>query len=282
MKILPEPGWNRLLCALKAQQGTVMLLGSTDSGKTTLARYIVESLVSGHLRTALVDADIGQSAIGLPGTISMKTFCDQEDIGDFSSELMTFLGFTNPSKIIPLIVAMTKRMTNIVRRRAGIVVVDTTGLVSGEPGKALKTAKIRAIRPAHIVAIQREDELEHILSLLGKVRIHRLPASRTARKRSASSRRAYRERKLDEYFMKQKQFEQILDISAMPFYYRGLPFRPGGNEMPQRAIIGLNRNDETIALGIIESVVATTVFFRSSLRSLKGINRVVCGEMTMP
>ena len=102
MKILPEPGWDRLLSALKVHQGTVMLLGSTDSGKTTLARYIVESLVAGHLRTALIDADIGQSFIGLPGSICMKAFRDQKDIEDFSSERMTFLGFINPSKVIPL------------------------------------------------------------------------------------------------------------------------------------------------------------------------------------
>lgn len=98
MKILPEPGWDRLLRVLRMQQGTVLLLGATDSGKTTLARYIVESLVLRQLRTALIDADIGQSGIGLPGTISMKVFCDQRDLGDFSYERMTFLGFTNPSR----------------------------------------------------------------------------------------------------------------------------------------------------------------------------------------
>jgi polynucleotide 5'-hydroxyl-kinase GRC3/NOL9 len=160
-------------------------------------------------------------------------------------------------------------------------VVDTTGLISGELGKALKTAKIRAIRPAHIVAIQRGDELEHILSLVGDARIHRLKASRAAKTRSASSRRAYRKRKLEEYFRERGQSEHILDASAMPFFYRGRPFRHGDREMPQGAIIGLNRNNDTIALGIIESVAGTIVFFRSPLRSLKGINRVVCGDMTM-
>jgi len=51
--------------------------------------------------------------------------------------------------------------------------------------------------------------------------------------------------------------------------------------MPQRAIIRLNRNDDTLALGIIESVAETTVLIRSPLGSLKEINRVVCGDMTM-
>jgi polynucleotide 5'-hydroxyl-kinase GRC3/NOL9 len=160
-------------------------------------------------------------------------------------------------------------------------VVDTTGLISGGLGKALKTAKIRALGPAHIIAIQREDELEHILPLVGDARIHRLKASCAAKKRSASSRRAYRKNRLEEYFGKQEQFEHILDASAIQFFYRGRLFRHRDREMPQKAIIGLNRNDDTVALGIIEAVAETTVYFRSPLRSLKGINRVVCGDMTM-
>ena len=159
--------------------------------------------------------------------------------------------------------------------------MDTTGLISHELGKALKTAKIRAVRPEHIVAIQRGNELEHILSLVEDARIHRLKASCAAKKRSASSRGAYRQRKLEEYFREQEQFEHILETSAMPFYYRGRLFCHGEREIPRGAIIGLNRNDNTVALGIIEAVAKTTVFFRSPLRALKGINRVVCGDMTM-
>jgi polynucleotide 5'-hydroxyl-kinase GRC3/NOL9 len=263
------------------QRGTVLLLGATDSGKTTLARYIVESLFARRLPTSLIDADIGQSSIGLPGTISLKTFCDQGDLLDFSSERMTFLGFANPSKVVPLMVAMTKRMTDIGRGRAEITLVDTTGLISSELGKALKTAKIKAIKPTHIVAIQRGDELEHILPLAGDARIHRLKASCAAKKRSASSRRAYRKRRLEEYFCERGEFEHVLDTSAIPFFYRGSLFRHGDREIPQRAIIGLNRNDDTVALGIIVAVAETTVFFMSPLGSLKGINRVVCGDMTM-
>ena len=194
---------------------------------------------------------------------------------------MTFLGFTNPSKVFQLIVAMTKQMTDIGRRRAEIAVVDTTGLISGGLGKALKTAKIKAIKPTHIVAIQRGDELEHILPLVGDARIHRLKASCAVKKRSASSRRIYRKSKFEEYFSERGMFEHILETSAMPFYYRGRLFCHGEREITQGAIIGLNRNDNTIALGIIESVAETAVFFRSPLRSLKGINRVVCGDMTM-
>ncbi len=281
MDILPDPGWERLLGRLLTKRETVVLVGATDSGKTTLARYLIESLVKKRRRAALIDSDIGQSGIGLPGSICMKVFRRSGDLRDFGFERMSFLGYTNPSKVIPLMVTVTRRMTAIGRRRAGIVVVDTTGLVSGELGRALKIAKIRAINPTHVVALQREDELEHLLSLIEGVRIIRLKASAWARTRSSSSRRVYRRTKLQEYFSARKQFEGILDVKALDLFFRGRTFHLGEKEIPHRAIVGLNCGDDTVALGIIEGVEGTSLFLRSPLKSLRGINRVVCGDMTM-
>lgn len=281
MKILPGRGWARLLRVLQEEQGTVLLLGATDSGKTTLARYLVEHLAGKCLPTALIDSDIGQSSLGLPGTISMKVFLDDNDLADFSFERMSFLGFVNPAKVMPLMVAITKRFATIVRREAATVIVDTTGLISGELGKTLKMAKIKALRPAHIVAIQRDDELDHILSGIEAGRVHRLNASPEIKRRSISVRATYRKRKLEKYFRERKLFTGILDGSAVSFFYRGRVFHHEESELPQGAIIGLNRNDSTSALGIIEAVAGTVVNFRSPLRSIKMINRVVCGDMTM-
>ena len=282
MKIIPEQGWKSLLRILGRQKGTVLLLGATDSGKTTLARYLVESLVAKRLYTALIDSDIGQSGLGLPGTVSMKVFRHQGDVSDYRSGKMTFLGFTNPVKVPALMVAMTKRLAGIGQKRADITVVDTTGLVSGELGKALKMAKIRTLRPAHIIAIQRGDELEHILSLIGNRGIYRLKTSSAARKRSASARAAHRKRKLERYFREQDQYAHMLDSSALSFFSQGRIFCPAGRALPSGTIIGLNRNDFTIALGIVESASPEAVFCRTPLKSLKGINRVVCGDMIMP
>lgn len=281
MDISPEPGWDRLIRFLRVEQGIVMLLGETDSGKTTLARYIVESLIERHLPVALVDSDVGQSAICLPGTISVKVFRYDKDLSDFGCERMTFLGFTNPAKVIPLMVDMTRYMTLIGRRRAGVGVVDTTGLVTGKLGKVLKIAKIRAIRPKHVVAIQKENELEEILSLIREARIHRLRVSSAAKRRSAAARRAYRKRKLQDYFRAGSQCERIFDSKDVQFLYRGRPFVLGEKEMPDWAIIGLNHDNNTLALGVIKGIEGPSVLLQAPLRSLRGINRVVSGDMTM-
>lgn len=89
-------------------------------------------------------------------------------------------------------------------------------------------------------------------------------------------------RRLQEYFGAREQFERILDAEAAQFFYWGKAFRPEEKDMLQGAIIGLNRNNITVALGVVGRVEGAAVIVRSPLRSLKRINRVVCGDMTMP
>jgi polynucleotide 5'-hydroxyl-kinase GRC3/NOL9 len=168
MEIVAQPEWNEIAKRLIEHKGTAILLGATDSGKSTLARYLVKELTSMGVKVTLVDSDIGQSLLGLPGTISMKTF-DSEASGDnrdLMAEKMLFVGTFNPAYRISLMIEGTKRMVNLAKMQSDIVLVDTTGLVSGEVGKALKTAKIEAIKPKHIIALQRQNELRPILSVV--------------------------------------------------------------------------------------------------------------------
>jgi hypothetical protein len=58
--------WESLASVLTAENGTCLLLGATDTGKTTLAKYPVSQLCRRGVRTALVDSDIGQSFLAPP------------------------------------------------------------------------------------------------------------------------------------------------------------------------------------------------------------------------
>ena len=49
----------------------ILVLGSVDTGKTTLVTYLANSLVKRGKRVAIVDADVGQSDIGPPTTIGL-------------------------------------------------------------------------------------------------------------------------------------------------------------------------------------------------------------------
>lgn len=98
MVIIPEPEWENICAELLLHKGPVMITGSTDSGKTTLAKYLLKKLIAENISICLVDSDVGQSSLGLPGTISMKLFQDEEDIKEFTFERMSFIGTINPAK----------------------------------------------------------------------------------------------------------------------------------------------------------------------------------------
>ncbi len=163
MEIIPESEWDGLYGELIRHKGTAIIIGATDSGKSTLAKYLLQRLISSNIKVCLIDSDVGQSSLGLPGTVSMKLFCNQKDMEDFTFEKMSFMGTVNPAKKIPFIINTTKRIVDMCRISSDITLIDTSGLVVGETGKALKISKIRSVKPEHIIAVQRYDELEHSL-----------------------------------------------------------------------------------------------------------------------
>lgn len=281
MDIIPESQWERLLDKLKRHKGTALLIGATDSGKSTLAKYLIKRLISENIRTSLVDSDIGQSSIGLPGTISIKIFCNQKDVEDFRFEKMFFVGSVNPVSKFHLMIHGTKRMTEICKKRSEIVIIDTTGLISGKLGRALKIDKIKAVRPDHIIAVQRDEELEHILNLIENIPIHRIKASCMAKVRSRGYRIRYRKKKFTDYFAKTKISEFLLNARDAGFFYNNKPFMPKDMDFEEGLIIGLNHDEDTIALGIITQIADNSIIFKSPIKSLKGINRVVFGDITL-
>ncbi len=94
--IIPEPEWQDILNLLISQKGVALIMGETDSGKSALARYLVKRLLAMGITVSLVDSDIGQSSLGLPGTISMKVFRDDRDFKRFLFEKMSFCGDRQP------------------------------------------------------------------------------------------------------------------------------------------------------------------------------------------
>jgi polynucleotide 5'-hydroxyl-kinase GRC3/NOL9 len=279
MEISPAPEWEGLFEKLKQQRGAVLLIGATDSGKSTLAKYLVEELVRESIWVSVVDADVGQSTLGLPGTISMKVFSNEKDIENFRFEKMIFIGSTNPAKKISMVIDGSKDMVDFCRKKSEIIIVDTTGLISGEIGKALKIGKIRAIKPEHIIAVQRNDELEHILNHTEGVSIHRIRASSMAKCRDRENRVHYRRKKFFDYFDVKEISEFFLNQNDARFLYNSKPFYLREEDFKKGAIIGLNHNDDTIGLGLVVEIIDDSVIFKSPIKSLKGINRVLFGDM---
>jgi polynucleotide 5'-hydroxyl-kinase GRC3/NOL9 len=277
-EIVPEPGWEHLLRELIRSGGAALIIGETDSGKSTLIRYLIKRLISASVTVSLVDSDIGQSALGLPGTICMKSLRDEKDLAAFRFEKMSFLGTTSPARVIPMMIGTVKKMVDVCKKTSEITLVDTTGLVSGSPGKALKTGKIKAVEPENIIAVTHNNELDHILNSVAGLHIYRIKTAKAAKTRNRTIRIRYRQARLEDYFGR-RLCDFRLDADHAEFFYLTHSIDLKENEFPEGTVIGLNHHDDTIALGIVTACSGGTVLFKSPIRSIKGINRIIFGDI---
>ena len=237
-----------------------LVLGATDTGKTTLVTSLAVTLAAAGHAVGVVDADLGQSDVGPPTTVGLgrvrgpiERLADAEIVG------LEFLGVTSPARCTRATAEATARL---VRRALDSgcdrVVVDTSGLVQGPFGLALKRQKIDRVAPDVLVALQRRDECEPILRLYAerpRPVIVRLPASPTTR-RSPVVRRLARQRALDAHLAGAAPVTlDLLRVPARP----APPTRALAVIEVDGALVGLDADDgRTLGLGWVIALDVTT------------------------
>jgi polynucleotide 5'-hydroxyl-kinase GRC3/NOL9 len=212
----------------------IVMIGATDSGKTSFARYLYERLrVSGE-SVALVDLDPGQNVFGLPTTAAIGL--DPVAGTDATPGLVppgfpphrlrkhVFVCGNSPVRHEARVLAALHQLSREARAQgASRVIVDTSGFVDVAHGAAdLKWAKIDLLRPCTVVAFQREAELTPIIEpwrYCEDVELVTLPASEYVRQRSREARRAYRTSCYRRHFAKARRIP--LHFASVALYASG-------------------------------------------------------------
>ena len=262
MEISAPQEWFRLLDVLEEEKGLAILLGATDTGKSTLAQFLISHLCRRGLKVGLVDADIGQSFLGPPAAIGLSVFKSHPDWEVIlSTPEIFFVGSTTPEGHFPIHLKGVKRMVDKVSSYGpDVILVDTTGFVLGEAGKELKRRKIDLILPRFILALQKDDELEPILGQYKEnalYKIFRLPLSEQVRAKSMEERRTNRTNKFRHYF----KYSAVQELAIEEVQIEGEVLDPNGAPLPldwalklNSLLIGLkDENDDTLALGLIKN-----------------------------
>ena len=147
--------------------GVVMLMGAPDTGKSTLAGLILREALAEGRRVSYVDADIAQTTVGPPTCIGLKRLSNPGDLADLAeADDLRFVGSIAPDRFRLQQVIGTASLVDVARADSDLIVVDTTGAVSGVVGQTLKYHKVELCRPDAIVALQRGSEMEPIVGLL--------------------------------------------------------------------------------------------------------------------
>lgn len=197
-KLIVPPEWESL--AAQDIRGAVLLIGGTDSGKTSLAAYLAQQWSARSRTVALMDCDVGQGVLGLPATMSLRVMS-----GPGHTDCCFFVGAITPRghmlRILVGVYTLYKKARSL---GAETVIVDSTGLVDpGQGGLALKSAKIDLLMPCHVVALARGAELNPILASWRnhpRVPVTTLRVSPHARTRSRAERMAWRRERWEAYF----------------------------------------------------------------------------------
>jgi polynucleotide 5'-hydroxyl-kinase GRC3/NOL9 len=184
-----------------ARARVTVIVGESEAGKTSLTAWLAGELATASDRVAVVDADLGQSEIGPPTTVGLGRIRGPvARLADAECLALEFVGVTSAARALRETALATARLVD--RARAlGFerILVDTSGLVAGDFGRALKRLKIDAVRPDLLVLVQRAGECEHIArayEAAGVPAIVRVPALASPVRRTPTVRRLHRERAL--------------------------------------------------------------------------------------
>jgi polynucleotide 5'-kinase involved in rRNA processing len=204
-------------------RGTTMLVGGLDTGKSTLARRIARAGLEEGLIAAILDADIGQSSVGPPSTVGLKLVREPDDLEPDAlarADALSFVGTTSPQgHLLPLVSGSRLLLDHARAQGAELVVVDTTGLVSGVFGQILKFNKIGLLRPDLVVGLERGEELEPLLGVVRRfyaAEVAALPVPAEVVATSVERRAALREESMRRYFTEPLQRWRVKPTVFMP------------------------------------------------------------------
>ncbi|MFQ5824926.1 MAG: Clp1/GlmU family protein [bacterium] len=199
--------WIDLSQKIAESPGLSVIIGATDTGKTTLAKFLIKEWTRQGFKVAFVDGDMGQSTLGPPGALGMRVF-DTSNLNFENSQFtkdisLYFIGSYSPvGYLLQTVVGVNELVRKAESHKPDIILVDTTGLVFGGVGEHLKYRKLQLLQPKHVLIIQKSGELEHLKNLIKKdgLTIHDLVQSSHIKIRSPEVRRNHRIQRLKEYF----------------------------------------------------------------------------------
>jgi polynucleotide 5'-hydroxyl-kinase GRC3/NOL9 len=233
----------------------VMMVGGLDSGKSTLGRSIACAGLERGRVAAYLDADLGQKTVGPPAAVTLRMLRSPADIEPDAfaqPDAMYFVGSTSPQgQLLPLVVGAARLLTRALDDGADLVVVDTSGLVSGVYGQLLKYHKIELLRPDVVIGLQRGEELDPLLGIIQRFfdpEVVALPVLPEVRSVSVEERARNREAAFARYFAAPLQRWRVKPTVFMP----ALPALFEQSQL-DRILVGLSDGAGTyIGMGYLE------------------------------
>lgn len=145
--------------------GVVLVIGESDTGKTTLCKELLHEGVQHNLTVAWIEANCAHCSLSAPGCIGLAMPEPGESVaeGSFQTAASAFVGALTPTRHVTELIGAIGRLMRVARSRQ-LIVVEMDGFIRGPKARRLHQAVIDTIAPAHIFAMQHGNELSAILA----------------------------------------------------------------------------------------------------------------------
>ena len=282
---ITSPEW----CEKTAQQlldrglikkGLCLILGSTDTGKTTLIAALAKHLAKKNA-VGIVDADIGQSHIGPPATVGWGIVEKAEfDFSQLTCRGISFVGDISPTGHLLQLTEGVFQCANQTSRASDVVIIDTPGFISGPAACALWWTVQRILQPDLILAVERNDELKNIIDGLQHInsKIERIQSPAAIATKSPQQRQSYRRKQFTKYFQNSQLYNiGLKDVSIQT------SARAGFQNLVNRLISLRDENGIDINLGLIKKwqKESNNISVRAPDTDTRRIRCLVIGDFTI-
>ncbi len=249
------PSWDKpveTILGFQKRPVVVMILGGVDCGKSSLCTYLLNKLIDGKSKVAILDGDLGQSDIGPSATVGygLTSRCIPE-LYNLKLKNAFFVGVTSP------IIAMSKTIegltiieNEVLQGQADFVLVNTDGFISGEVAVKYKTDLVKALKPDVIIGIQTQDELAPLVASL-QTFVFTVEPSFALKQRPPEKRKIIREMTYSRYLKKAKL--QCYPKSQMIIEPRNAI--PNKQEPEKGILLGIyGRGNKFLGIGVLREV----------------------------
>ncbi len=144
--------WNSIIDKLiKTKRKNILIIGSSDTGKSTLTLYISNFLIKKGLKPIIIDSDIGQGELSPPGCIGICAPSKQTiDLSEHIPNYINFVGNIQPKGYEKRIINCIWKAKNVVQIEDSITITNTDGYL-GDDEKNYKIHLIEKINPDCII-----------------------------------------------------------------------------------------------------------------------------------
>jgi polynucleotide 5'-hydroxyl-kinase GRC3/NOL9 len=247
----------------------VLVVGESDSGKSTLCTYLGNTALARGIAPCVIDGDIGQGDIAPPASVGSAILSvPVTDLRDTTSSRFEFIGAISPVGIEYLISETLRSLSEMSRRTNKLTIVNTDGYVQ-DGGLAYKRLIADRVNPDIIVLL---GENQSLFDELESGSWHLVQASSSDQAIKTRLERQWRRR--DQFYRFIGEGENVASLPNITFDYLGHRF-PSERLLSNLQIdnpsyleglfVGLSLNDSLRGFGVIRSIGSRSIRIRTDL-----------------